>query len=325
MDTTILQQGRFTSTGVAKLLAIRSDVDWIKVINLTTTTAVGGGTGVEFFWMRGMPQDTAIEYTKTAVTNALATGVVATGGITLTDTTIAQASAPVAFTAISNALPGVVASAVPWGFTLNNGDIVRLSSVVGGRQLQAIDFQVGGVVPNTSFTLVNMPAIIAVAAPGANARWRKISYDAYWYPRNRYIASISQAVIATVTTTVDHGYTAGQEVRITVPAEYGMQEINNLQVVVLTVPTPATFTINVDTTGFAAFAFPLTAQAPFSPAMVTPIGEAAVVPFESLMDDATINTGVLGVTLAAGVNSPAGVNTNVIYWLAGKSFSVDNQ
>ena len=322
MDTTILQQGRFTSTGVSKLLSIRSDVDWIKVINLTTTAAAGAGTGISFYWQRGMAQGTAIEESKTAVTGASVKSVVATGGVTLTDTTVMQTLAPVVITSITNAAPGVVATGSTAG--LVNGDVVRLSSVVGAKQLEGIDFTIGAVIANTSFTLANMPAIVAANAPGAAAVYKKVSYDAYWYPRYRYVCAITQAASAVVTTTVDHGYTVGQELRMTVPAAFGMQEMNNLSVTVTAI-TASTFTINVDSTGFTAFAFPLTAVAPFSPAMVTTIGEAAVVPYESLLDDTTLNIGVLGVTLPAGVDSPAGVNTDVVYWVAGKSFSVDNQ
>jgi hypothetical protein len=323
MDTTILQQGRFTSTGVSKLLAIRSDVDWIKVYNLTTTAAAGAGTGISFYWQRGMANGTAIEESKTAVTGASVKSVIATGGITLTDTTITQLLAPQTVAGVLAGGPPVVQTGNTAGLVA--GDTVLLSSIVGGRQLEGvIDFTIGNVINNVSFTLANMPAIVAAPAPGAAAVYRKVTYPSYWYPRHRFICVITQAAQAVVTTTVDHGYTVGQSLRMTVPAAYGMQEMNNRQVTVLAV-TASTFTINVDSTGFAAFAFPLTAAAPFSPAMVTPIGEAAVVPYESLLDDATINTGVLGVTLAAGVDSPAGVNTNVIYWVAGKSFSVDNQ
>lgn len=322
MDTTILSQGRFTSTGVSKVLAIRSDVDWIKIVNATTSAAAGAGTGCEFFWQRGMANGSALEYIKTAVTNAIAPAVVATGGVTLTDTTVIQTLAPQTVTSVSAAAPGVVATGNTAG--LVNGDVVRLSSIVGGKQLEGIDFTIGNVINNTSFTLANMPAIVAANAPGASAVYRKVSYDAYWYPRYRYICAITRAASAVVTTTVDHGYTVGQELRMTVPAAFGMQEMNNLAGVVTAV-TASTFTLNIDSTGFSAFAFPLTAAAPFSPAMVTTIGEAAVVPYESLLDDATINTGILGVTLAAGVNSPAGSNGDVIYWLAGKSFSVTNE
>ena len=45
-DNTIRLQGSFTSDGTAKILPIRSDVDWIRVYNMTTTTAGGAGTGV---------------------------------------------------------------------------------------------------------------------------------------------------------------------------------------------------------------------------------------------------------------------------------------
>jgi hypothetical protein len=320
-----MQQGRFTSNGTARTLAIRSDVDWIEIWNATTMAAPGAGTGVKFFWQRGMANDTAIEYVKTAVTGAIAPTIVATGGVSLTNTTVMSVSAPIALTAISNALPGVVTTGVPWGITLNNGDVVRLFSIVGGRQLESIDFQVGGVVPNTSFTLVNMPAIVAVAAPGANAVWRKVSFDSYFYPRYRYICQITNAANAVVTTTVDHGYTIGQVVRMNVPEVFGMREMNGLQGTIIATPTPATFTLNIDSTAFAAFAFPLTAIAPFTPATVVPFGDAAMTPYESILTGATLNTGLIGVTLAAGVNSPAGVNTNVIYWRAGTSYIVDNQ
>jgi hypothetical protein len=56
MENTIIQQGRFTSTGAAKTLQIRSDIDWMKIYNVTVaagaqTTAVG----VEYYWQKGMP------------------------------------------------------------------------------------------------------------------------------------------------------------------------------------------------------------------------------------------------------------------------------
>jgi hypothetical protein len=319
---TQMQQGRFTSTGVARTLAIRSDVDWIEIWNATTMAAAGAGTGVKFFWQRGMANDTAVEYIKTAVTNALAPAVVATGGVSLTDTTIMTTLAPQTVTSISGAAPGVVATGNTAG--LINGDVVRLFSIVGGRQLEAIDFQIGNVINNTSFTLANMPAVVAAPAPGAAALYRKISFDSYWYPRSRYACVITRAANAVVTTTVDHSYTVGQVVRMIVPDAYGMREMNNLQATITAV-TASTFTTDIDSTGFTAFTFPLTAAAPFSPAMVVPFGDAAVTPYESILAGATQNVGLIGVTLAAGANSPAGVNTNVIYWRAGKSYIVDNQ
>ena len=70
-DNTIIQQGRFTSTGVTKVIQLRSDIDWMRVYNLTVadnnqTTAVG----VEYYWQRGFAQDTGIEYKKSKSENS---------------------------------------------------------------------------------------------------------------------------------------------------------------------------------------------------------------------------------------------------------------
>jgi hypothetical protein len=128
---------------------------------------------------------------------------------------------------------------------------------------------------------------------------------------------------------VTHGFTVGQEVRIIVPDAFGMTEIDGLQGTITAIDTTTTtgnsITVDIDSTAFTTFAFPLAAAVPFSPAMVVPLGEAATSPYENLLDDATINTGYIGMILAAGADSPAGVTSDVIYWVAGKSFSVDNQ
>lgn len=324
---TQMQQGRFTSTGVAKTLAIRSDVDWIEIYNTTNSAAVGNvlGRGVKFYWQRGMASGSDIRTFKTNATNVLEQAVDATNGVTLTDTTVMQTLAPQTVTSVSGAAPGVVATGNTTG--LVNGDVVRLFSIVGGKQLEVIDFQIGAVIANTSFTLANMPAIVAANAPGASAIYRKISFDSYYYPRSRYICAITAAASAVVTTTVDHAYTVGQVVRMNVPEAFGMREMNGLQGTITAV-TASTFTLNIDSTGFTPFAFPLTAAAPFTPATVVPFGDAAQVPYESVLDGATLNAGLIGVTLAADTAAaagPAGTTADVIYWRAGRSYLVDNQ
>lgn len=326
---TQMQQGRFTqaATAVPRTIAVRSDVDWIEVYNLTNAAAVGNvlGRGVKYYWQRGMAQGSDIRTYKTNATNVLEQLYDATNGITLTDTTIMQALPAYTITNITNAAPGVVSTATTTG--LNTGDIVQIFQATGAKQLEGIHFQVGVVVPGVSFDLGAMPAIVAAAAPGANARYRKIAFDSYFYPRSRFICAISLAANAVVTTTVNHGYLPGETFRMNVPAAYGMPEINGLLATVITAPTPSTFTINIDTTGFTAFAFPLTAAAPFNPAMTVPVGDASFVPYESFLFGATINNGLIGVTLAqdtAAAAGPAGAANDVIYWRAGKSYIVDN-
>lgn len=328
-------QGRFTGTGSAVILQIRSDLDWMWVKNITVSYAGGAGTGAEFYWQRGMAQGRGTIYTKTAVTGALAVAqIAANSGFYLVDSSVNLPGPSVALTGITNGNPPVVNTASTAG--LNNGDIVRIFSTVGALQLAGLDFTIGAIIANTSFTLAYM-AQIANANPGAGT-YRRIPYNPYFYPSSRYITKISQASQAIVTLSVSHSYTVGQVVRFIVPAvtaaAYGMTELNGLQGTIVAIGqadadgVTNTITVDIDTSGFTAFAFPLTTAPGFTPAQVVPIGEntaEALLLGANILGDSTVNTAYIGIQLMAGASSPAGVASDVIYWVAGKSFSVDNQ
>jgi hypothetical protein len=112
-----------------------------------------------------------------------------------------------------------------------------------------------------------------------------------------------------------------------------MTEMNNLYATIVavntTLTTGNTITLDIDSTAFTAFAFPTSSVGlAFTPAQVVPVGEnsaEALVLGVDFLNDATINTGYIGMNLAAGANSPAGQSGNVIYWVAGTSFNVNNQ
>ena len=130
---------------------------------------------------------------------------------------------------------------------------------------------------------------------------------------------------------VTHGYKVGQEVKFVVPSAFGMTEMDGLRGTITaidtTVTTGNTITVNIDSSGFTTFAWPLTASVPFAAAMVVPVGMDTPQALSSAVDilsDATLNTGYIGMSLAAGADSPAGQTSDVVYWIAGKSFNVDN-
>ena len=329
MDNTIIQQGRFTSAGTAKTLQIRSDVDWIKVYNYTqAATQQATGRGVQFYWQRGMATDTGLEYKKTNATDALNLVALTSGGFTLVDSSIQTPGVLNAtVTAISNAAIPVVSNSGTNG--LSAGDVVRIINVAGAQQLGGMDFTVGyNTLTTGTFSLDYMAQIVA----GTTGSWRKINFDPIFYPRRRSITKITQAASAVITMSVTHGYKVGQLVRFVVPEIYGMTEMNGLQGTITAIDTTTTtgnsITVNIDSSAFTAFAFPLTADVPFSRAEVIPVGEDTASALSSGVDiltDATLNEAFLGIKLAAGAQSPAGSTSDVIYWVAGKSFSVDNQ
>jgi hypothetical protein len=93
-----------------------------------------------------------------------------------------------------------------------------------------------------------------------------------WLPPLQYISSITNANPAVVTTTEPHGYSTGFNVRIVFPFPYalsfGMFEINE-QAGTITVLSPTTFSISINTTGYNAFTIGTTLQKP----QVVPISQ----------------------------------------------------
>lgn len=338
MDGTIIQQGFFTSDGTATFIPLRSGVDWMQVINMTEAAAANNNHGVSYDWQLGMLADDGLvtlrngASTAVNVSTSLTLGV---DGFQLLDTSVQAVSANRAITRIQAGPPPLVSTANTVGL-IQNQTVVRMYFQTGtapyAQQLGGIDFTVGAVVANTSFTLQNMPAIVATGNPIVS-NYRIVPFDPIFYPRRRVVSGISQAAQAVVTTTVNHGYFVGQQIRFTNAnqvrpgsAAYGMVEINNLTGNIVDT-TDSTFTVDIDTTGFTAFAFPLTANYPFTPLEVVPVGEDTAtaldqVPPLDTLNDAVVNTAQIGMLLGAGITSPAGTNGQLVFWKAGKSFNV---
>ena len=327
-------QGVFTSTGAAQNVVIREDVDWMLVTNQTKLIANALSTGYEFKWQRGFAPGTGIEYQSNAGGTAVDIVWLTAGGFTLFDTTVNVPGALVATTAVSGATPPVVATGNTAG--LSNGDIVRMFNVAGAQQLGGMDFTIGAIVANTSFTLAFMRAIVA----GGAGNYRRIPYNPYFYPPTRVISKIRSttlngAQVTQVTMTVTHAFTVGQAIRFVIPTvtalAFGMTQLDGLQGTIVAVNAADvdgvtnTITVDIDSSSFTAFAWPLTLNVPFTPAQVVPVGENTAQALASNVNpygDSEVNQGSIGITLAAGTDSPAGVVNDVIYWIAGKSFNV---
>jgi len=313
---TTIQQGSFTKTDALSYnLVLRSGFDWIKVVNITQAAATNNGYGFEYFWQYGMGSTGVMKY-HPAGDHTVAVDTSA-NAFTSFDSSENPLTALVAITGGTNATQPVYSTASTSG--LSDGDIVRVTGTAH-TDINGLDFSIDTVVTNTSFRLANTlqqaPGVIA----GANGYWRKVKYDPIFYPRSRNIANITQANPGVVTTLVDHGFTTGQKVRMTIPSGGGMVELHD-QLVTVTVVDAATFSIGVDTSAYTAFAYPLAGVA-YTPSMVTPVGLEATSTYAGTLGDATYNNAEIGVTLAGGTTGPGGNNGDTIYWMAGKSFNI---
>jgi hypothetical protein len=333
-DHTIIQQGFFQSTGVSKTLVLRNGVDWIETFNLT---AAGGGAqnvSTYHYWQREMGVGDAYVKWHAAATQVESSGTLLVGGVCGAGAGAAPGfypinssgivpSAPIAVTAGTNATQPVYNTANTT--LLSDRAIVRVQNSAQ-TNLGGLDFTIDTIVAATSFRLANTLATAPGIVAGAAGTYRYIAPDLATYklffPGNRVISNITAASPAVVTTLVDHGYSSGQVVRMTVPASCGMTQMNGLTGTI-TVLTAATFSINIDATTFTAFNFPVAAFGAFTPAQVTPMGvQPSLLTVNTT--DAIRNQSYLGIILAYYVTvpgaSPAGTTGDFIKWRAGTSF-----
>jgi len=95
--------------------------------------------------------------------------------------------------------------------------------------------------------------------------------DPRYQPAMRLIDSITKADPVVITTNIDHDYVTGQIVRINVPYNYGMRQIDGV-VGPITVLTDDTFSMDIDTTLYDSFSAPTTPPYNRFLANVVPVG-----------------------------------------------------
>lgn len=316
--------GTFTSDGLSRNISLPSGYTTFEMVNITDIGSTAANTNViRARGMSSMAAGSAFYSPKTSGSATLALETMTlTGGFTfVADSGGYAPEAALAVTSATNASPPVLTMTSSTGNVLA-GDIVRYYGASGQYNIAGMDFTAGTVVANTSIALAYMGAPGAVGAGGSV---RRIPFDLRYYPRARYITAITQAASAVVTMSVTHGYTVGQAVRIVVPAAFGMTQINGLIGNITAINTSTnTITVDINSTGFTAFAFPTSAVAASGVtfAQVVPVGEAAInspsQPYGNLLDDATRNASFTGIQIGATVQTTA----KLYQWVATKGTSI---
>lgn len=321
MSTAINAQltGTFTSDGAALNLSLPSGYTEIELTNIDDLGSAAANTNVMKAWgTSSMPAGSGIFAAKTngAATIAIPTTVASNGFTFIADSALLTIGASVALsgTEVNRANPAVASTGSTTGM-VTNVSVVRLFGTTGMLQIAGMDFTVGTVVANTSFELRYLDNS-GFAADATAGTYRIINAASRFYPRNRYITAITQASSAVITLSVTHGFTAGQAVRIIVPTDFGMTQMNGLLGNITAVTTGATntITVDIDSTSFTAFAFPTSAIAASGVtfAQVVPVGETANITYANNLADATDNTSFRGVTIGTSMQT-----TGVEYqWVA---------
>ena len=318
--------GTFTSNGTSQLVTIPSDVVKFELYDITYFGSTAATTTEEIsWWISSLPDAYAYIGNKTNAAATIAiTSMATSGGFTLinpsSSSVLGSAIGPA--TAISNASPPVFSVAETG--TLATGDTVRLTQSTGVLQLAGVDYTIGSLINDTSFSLLYGGT--APGSAGTSGYVQKVNINSPYYPRARVITAITAASSAVITLSVTHGFTAGQMVRIYVPSGWGMTQMNGQAAMVTAVNTTTnTITVNINSAAYTAFAYPssATAGAGITFPQVVPIGENAInsstYPYGNLLDDATDNQSAVQMFCGSSV---VGASNDVMQWIAYRGLSI---
>jgi hypothetical protein len=273
----IIDGGSFTSDAslARQIVQVSDEPDLIWVRNRTAWGDDAAETSVESWWRRGMAQGSAQTVDQAVTSGALSSEAVTSGGFRVYNTANPPVYSALGLSAITAADPAEVTVDSSTG-DLVDGDVVRLVNTTGMLQVSGYEFEVNNVVADTTFELNLDASNFAAAATDGEFR---LILPSKFYPRRRFIvpldgnAGITQAANAVVSLSVTHDFTVGEKVRLKVPSAYGMGEANDKLASVLAV-TQYTVTLDLDTSGFSAFAIPTSADyaAGLTPAQLLPAG-----------------------------------------------------
>src|SRR5580658_9461393 len=84
--------------------------------------------------------------------------------------------------------------------------------------------------------------------------YSNVPIEPQWYePSQFFISAITRGWMTTVTTTVDHNYVVGQQVRLVIPPSFGIRQLNEESAYVYSIPAANQVVININSTNYDAF------------------------------------------------------------------------
>lgn len=298
--------GKFTATGNAYTLDLPFAPDYFEVVNQTTANSTANPGVMKRAWAYSDEADGAAYLVKN--TNSAATDEssrVTSNGFTFITKDTPQFGPVLTGTGISQASPAVV--------TINShglvtGDVVLIYGTTGMYQVAGMYYTVTRINANTFSIPVDSSGFSAAATA---VKAKKVLYPDLYEPYLCYITACTAATSAVITTSLNHSFVVGQEVSVNIPANWGMVEMANKRGFVTAI-TSSTITVDIDSSGFTAFAYPTSAVATAGIQFPTVIGIGET--YNVLSGAFRTNTSY-GVYLGTSV---CGAASDVIYWKAQK-------
>lgn len=348
MPFTIITGGSFTSTGAAVNIPLPSSADYFTTTNytqmgLTGTVCVRGEWYGSKFGVGASAANDGLRWRK-AGSSAILIDKFSTS--TASDGFTYYQTAPIVEAPNSSGYSSTAANpaVVTQTNTYSNGDMIRLATATGDLVLGGMQFQISSV-SGSGYTLLGLPATAANGFTAVSAGvTRRISQYAAVEPQYMFITNISPGSVASpaiagsivsVSADPSNYYVVGMKVHFSVPASFGMKEIDQLTGTITALNVAATtntaaynMVVDIDSSAFTPFVFPASAASPTTALFATLSPAGASTKFNPITNTYTgynfnlqpFHTGnfVPFMHLGAGANSPAGANNDIIEWMAYK-------
>ena len=265
-----IAEGQFTSTGVAEFINLPFVPSTFEMWNTTRfTTPAQNRIIYAYGRSTASAGDASVEYFN--ATPVLTTATLTSGGFSFINASTYQYGPTLTVNSVSKAAAAVVTTSSNHG--LQTGDAVLIYGTTDMLQIAGEVYTVTVTAP-TTFTI---PVDSSGFADAASAGFcKQLLYPDLYVPYRSVITGITTGSTTVITTGVNHGFVVGQEVAIQIPqvgtsttawgtTQLDTQVYNTANVVpqqaYVTAVTDNTLTVNVNSTGFTAFAYPTSAQA----------------------------------------------------------------
>lgn len=266
-----IAKGSFTSTGLAEIINLPFQPDYVEFTNWTNAnTGAAASQVVKAQWWADMGQATAIIEGYSAGSAWIADTVTANGISTFSAGNLLQYGAAQAVSTITKASPAVVTSSSAHG--LKSGDVVIFYNLyqtasTGMQQIAGMPFTVT-VTGSTTFTIpwnTNQSNYTAydTATATVDGYFVKVLYPYLYAPGVNVISAITTGSTTTIDTTSAHNFVVGQEVAFRIPSAWGSTQLNSLPNAtipgspiygyVVSVTDYNTVVVDIDSTAYTAY------------------------------------------------------------------------
>lgn len=270
-----IAKGHFTSTGLAQIVNLPFQPDYLELINYTAAAAMTDHVVPFAKWDVSMGQGFAVIERSTGA--ALISDVITANGFsTFSAGLMLQYGAVYQHTgstdfSISKANPAVVTTTT--NHNLATGDVVVFSNLAqtattGMQQIAGIPFMVTRTAA-TTFTInwntnqSNYTAFDTSTSTNNVGSFKKVLYPNLYLPQDVVISAITTGTTTTISTAIQHNMHVGQEVAFRIPNAWGTTQLNSLpnsQIpgspiygYVTSITDLQNFVVSTNSTGYTAF------------------------------------------------------------------------